>query len=156
MCDPQDFKRIRPTVAQASMANIPPSHDASIWREDTYLEAGDLLLDVLDHLIRLPAVPATVELARKVESFLAGADHKVATADALRARQSTVHAWAQATATTLPLLRVELLEDKVRVRLPTVIGAHASKEQGRILLDRLRAQGGEEMALNWDSPLPKG
>lgn len=125
----------RPFHFRQALERLNPVQEAI--RGEQHAAATQLLEEVFDHLLRLPAVPVTVELARKVRDHLDNGGQKI-----LHDRQ--VHAHADAyTPVGIPLLKLDLNLDSrhVVVSVPEVSGrAWAVQQEAALLrLPRVRA-----------------
>jgi hypothetical protein len=118
-------------------------------RPSEYAQATQLLQETLAYLLRLPAIPTNVELARKLDTFLSSGAHAVATEHDLHLRQTTVQAWASSQSTVYPLLDVDVYQDHVHLAMPILDSIQRAQEvQERTLVARLRRAKGETLRLH--------
>ena len=117
-------------------------------RPSEYAQATQLLQETLAYLLRLPAIPTNVELARKLDTFLSSGAHAVATEQDLHLRQTTVQAWASSQSTVFPLLDVDVYQDHVHLAMPILDSTQHQDVQERTLVARLRRAKGETLRLH--------
>ncbi|MBC7990775.1 MAG: hypothetical protein H7Y19_14500 [Luteimonas sp.] len=84
-----------------------------------FIETSRLLAEVLDYMLRLPAVPLTVELARKVRAHLDDPGHWLAVEQAKHeARRAALRHGANYTPAGVPVVEVEIDRDIARLWTP--------------------------------------
>lgn len=113
--------------------------DKLILRE--YQTTTDLLREVYEYMLRLPAVPTTVDLARRVRAHLDNPSHSVASREAeenLRTRE--VRHGGNYTPAGIPVIELEVDGDMVTVFTGTTfeLQSDLAVQHGQTVLSRLR------------------
>ncbi len=113
--------------------------DKLILRE--YQTTKDLLREVYEYMLRLPAVPTTVDLARRVRAHLDNPSHSVASREAEEnLRTGAVRHGGTYTPAGIPVVELEVDGDMVTVFTGTTFQMRSDLEtqHGQTVLNRLR------------------
>ena len=113
--------------------------DRLILRE--YQTTTDLLREVYEYMLRLPAVPTTVDLARRVRAHLDNPSHSVASMEAENdLRTGAVRHGGNYSPAGIPVIELEVDGNMVTVFTGTTFQMRSDLEtqHGQIVLNRLR------------------